>query len=336
MGDKRKTLETVAPTADALTGTVFHQKWMLDAASAGRWEQIELTRDGVCIARMPYIRIRRLGLTRVMMPSYIRVLGPILNLPHHSKAVMRLHSEVKIILDLMQKLPNHTFFRQSLSPEFDYSAAFVMAGWNVHLDYTFRIAPDLGESTVLNNMHQRARSDVKNSLRTTGVRQHNDLELFIALAKQQAASLNTTSYHRFDVIKRIFIEAEARNQAKILTVSSESEPNLGTAIVLFDERVLYFWVAARRVQAGNRAYTRLIWEAFLLAKAKNLIFDLDGFYSDLAGNYLASFGATPVPRPWVNYYGLGHRIIRLGKDVSTVARGQPLGRRGLAGHIAPD
>jgi hypothetical protein len=324
------------PPAEKTTGTIFHQEWMLDAASSGRWEQVELMRDGLRIAHMPFLRQRRLGTTRLLMPRYIRVLGPVLNLPD-SKPVTLLANASKTIAELMGKLPPHAFFRQSLPPEFDYSTAFVMAGWNVHQDYTFRVLPGSSESTVLKNMHWRTRSHIRQSQQEMEVRQHGNLDLFNSLARDQAEALRRPSHHRFDLIEKIVQQATARGCATILTASTDADPNAGTAILLFDDHVLYFWQAARRVQTGNRAYTRLLWEAFRLAMSRNLTFDLDGFYSPSASNYLAAFGATPVARPWVNYYGLPHRAIRLAKDTWTgIFDKDKLSRLGLADHIAAD
>ena len=65
---------------------------------------------------------------------------------------------------------------------------------------------------------------------------------------------------------------------------------MGTTILLYDADVAYFWVTARNLAPGNRAYSRLLWEAYKLSHRRGLIFDLDGYPSLSGARFLANFG----------------------------------------------
>jgi hypothetical protein len=107
------------------------------------------------------------------------------------------------------------------------------------------------------------------------------------LAKQQIRASQTTSRYQFDLVESIFNAALERDQVN---------RNMGTTVLLFDDAVVYFWLATRAVLPGNKAYSLLIWESYMFAKQRGLIFDFDGFPSITGAQFVANFGGEPLNR----------------------------------------
>ena len=60
------------PCAHAL----FQQPWWLDAVAPGAWDAAIVTKDGEIVGRLPYVRMRRFGLTILGQPLLTQFLGP--------------------------------------------------------------------------------------------------------------------------------------------------------------------------------------------------------------------------------------------------------------------
>src|ERR1700712_4007535 len=129
--EKKTTVVTEPPKiAQPAGGTIFHQDWMMDAASRGRWEQADIVEAGKTVARLPYIVIKKFGTRTIGKPYYSRVLGPVIQIPE-GKANRHLEHTTNLIMELYRKLPSHDRFYQSIGPENDYTASLVLSGFNV-------------------------------------------------------------------------------------------------------------------------------------------------------------------------------------------------------------
>jgi hypothetical protein len=62
--------------AAACTHSLFEQPWWLDAVAPGNWDAATVTSDGEIIGRLPYVRMRRCGLTILGQPPLTQFLGP--------------------------------------------------------------------------------------------------------------------------------------------------------------------------------------------------------------------------------------------------------------------
>jgi hypothetical protein len=274
-------------------GTIFHQDWMMEAASLGRWDKVEIQWDNKVVATLPYVIDRRFGMKTAAMPYYTHVLGPVLRLPA-AKPSRTLENSTKLISQLLEKLPAHDRFNQTLAPEYDLTTAFVLAGLKVDARFTFRLAPDQTPESVMAGMKGAQRRNITTTFETLTCRQHSNLDEFHKLARIQTQG--EVSRYRFDLIQSMSQAALQRNQATILSVYNQADQNMATTVLLHDSRVAYFWLTARDTSPGNRAYARIIWEAYKFAQERGLVFDFDGYPSTAGAQYLSNFGGSPIIR----------------------------------------
>jgi hypothetical protein len=294
-------------------GTIFHQDWWLETVTGGAWGKAEIKQEERTVGIWPYAIRRRYRTTRLDMPPYARVLGPILNLPE-SKMVTRLDNACDVLSDLYTALPRHDLLRHRMAPEYDESIALILCGRQIEQDCTFRLSPTMAQETVLLDMKRQPRAHIKQSQTKLTVERHYDLDQFLALARAQAASMGGHSMHQDGLVGRLFEASASRDQAVILT-ARESDETKAIAVLLWDGHTVYFWLGARKVEESNRGYTYLIWEAFRFAHERGLTFDLDGFFSPTAARFLRSFGAIPVARPWIVYRSKAFRALALARNV---------------------
>ena len=299
-------------------GTIFHEPWWLDAATAD-WQQVEVAWDGTVVGWLPFAVTRRYGSAKIGMPPYARVLGPVLNLPP-SKPVTRFANVRSVVAALIAKLPRHDTFNQVLPPGSEQGVAFALSGWTVNETYTFRVAPSVSLDAAWDAMSQKTRNVLRTAQSHMVAEQHGDLDRYFALSRMQFQQQGRADRHRYDVLSRVFAACAGRGRSTILTARDERGRDAASATLLWDDEALYFWTAARDLTtAGNGAYSFLVWEALRLALERDLTFDFDGFSSPASGLFLASFGAAPVVRPQVIHKTFLPRLYALAREASSWA-----------------
>lgn len=292
-------------------GTIFHQDWMMEAGTKGNWAKVEIRQEGKVIASLPYVLTHRFGTKTVGMPYYAHVLGPVLQLPP-SKPSRQLENATSLIGQLVALLPPHDRFNQILPPEDNCSVAFSLASFTVEANYTFRINPDQTPEKALQSMKGTQRRNIASTFDRLSIEQHRDLDKFVSIANEQVK--DQVSRYRFDLIEAIVTAAIARDQVMFISAYDQSGRNMATTILLYDTKVVYFWLTARLMVPGNRAYARLIWEAYQFAHARGLTLDMDGYASQNGARYLADFGGEPISRNRVTHKNIRFRALQLMND----------------------
>jgi hypothetical protein len=291
---------------------IFSEEWWLDAASDGRWEQVEAGDRCGPHAVLPFVRERRFGATRLVMPLYTRTLGPIFSLPP-SKPVTRLDNMRALAGDLIGRLPRFNLFLQTLSPEAEDTAlAFALNGWRTETEYSFRIPATVPGEDAWAAMSQKTRNLIRTSERRFAVEWHGDVGRLVALSRRRFAAERTTDLHRYSIMTRTFEAALVRGCAAVASALNDRRQEVAAVAVVWDAGTLYFWNTARDVEAsGSGALSLLVWEVCKAARARGLAMDFDGFASPAAGRFIAAFGGIPVPRPVVVEKGIWSSTISL-------------------------
>nr|WP_237442523.1 GNAT family N-acetyltransferase [Saccharibacter sp. 17.LH.SD] len=240
------------------------------------------------------------------MPKYTRTLGPYLSLPQ-SKTFRREQNIRHVVEDIVARLPKHHGVRFFLDPDNDSAFAFKLSGFQVNQDFTFRVARDQTLNDVWQGCDQKTRNLIRTAEKKLVVRYEEDIETFIELSRKEVRH----NSHDFPLLRRLFYEAHKRGQATILN-AYECDDLVSSAIVLWDNNVLYYWQSARSSQSRMPGRNMLlIWKAIEIAKKRDLIFDFDGFGSVRSAKMLASFGQKPVIRPEVVFESPLYKVERI-------------------------
>jgi hypothetical protein len=101
----------------------------------------------------------------------------------------------------------------------------------------------------------------------------------------------------YSAVRRIWEASLQRGQALILACVDKDGKDIASAVLLTDDRYLYYWLNSRNPESNEGAANSvLIWNAIEKARKSGLIFDMDGYAKANAGVFLSRFGLIPQRR----------------------------------------
>jgi hypothetical protein len=278
-----------------ITKSIFEQEWFYDAATDGNWKTVSYRGNGIADATLIFSTYRRRGASILSMPPLSRVMQP--SISFESPDVKDEQTlNIKAIQGLLEALPQHDEFTYSLPPDTSLDLAFRLGGCTVATNYTFRADQD-ALKTVWSSMHQKVRYNIRLGLKKLSVDKHDDVGRYIALSRSFIRGRAFKDIVNYNAIERIWHACRARNQSTILTCIDQSGKDVASAIVIWDDTVLYYWINCRNSSINDYyANTVLIWTAMEIAKSMNLTFDADGFATTNAGSFFSRIGLAPHRR----------------------------------------
>jgi hypothetical protein len=133
-------LRPAEPREESIPGvnSLFEQPWWLDSVAPQACGAAVVRRGEDVVARLPYMRRRRLGLTTIVQPPLTQTLGPWL-VRSEGKRAHRLETEKKLLEQLIGLLPRFDFFRQAFAPTLTNWLPFYWAGFEATVRITYGI-----------------------------------------------------------------------------------------------------------------------------------------------------------------------------------------------------
>ena len=288
------------------TRTLFQQDWWLQAASLGRFETVEVKWDAITVGLLSYMPRKLFGIfSDLRMPPFTRTLGPVLNLPP-SNPTRHMMNMRRVIGELVAKLPPHDRFHQILDPCDLTPFGFALAGFAVEQNFTFRIPPDIRTESLFAAIDPATRRLIKAGSKKLMIDEHCDLDRFMRVAAlDRLANGRRNDFLDFGPVRHLFEACSARGQTMILTAVDQHGADLASVILVWDSRVLYYWLPQRdRAQSGGGANAFLLWKSAKFALRKSLTFDFDGYASLGTARFLSSFGVPHLARPTIMHRSL--------------------------------
>jgi hypothetical protein len=312
------------------TPSVFDQRWWLDAATGAEWQMIESASYGGVVARLPiYIR-RVLGQQRICMPPWTRTRGPILSdVPGKSATMMR--ARLKAMDDLIGRLPPHLVFEQTFDPTVTDLLAFQLHGFDLGVQYTFRLPACEDWDALWRGMRDKTRNVIRRAAErfVVGVGMPAaDFASFYFANMRYGGKRPMHSRGSLEAVTRV----SALHGAGTTLYCADERGALAAAILMvWDDKVAYFLASSRdHRRAGNGAVSLLLWKAMATARSKGLTFDFDSFADRGGAMFVSQFGGQLVPRWTVSHVPAVVRLKRqLQKATYRPATGLVLDRRGV-------
>jgi hypothetical protein len=203
---------------------------------------------------------------------------------------------VQALKGLTESLPDFDRFEYTLPPESDLDLAYCLAGYSVSATYTFRTDPS-GCHDPWTSMDQKVRYNIKSGSKRLAVEQHDDVLRYIRLSNQFVKDRAFADTLDYEAIQRIWEACHARKQAAILSCVDRARQDIASAILIWDDRHLYYWLNCRSPESNDyTANSVLIWNAIEFARATGRVFDMDGYATPSAGIFLSRFGLLPQRR----------------------------------------
>ena len=291
------------PADDPLVPMIFHNRWWLDVATSGRYEEIEV-RTGGAVARLPYVVVREWPGYRVCtMPEMTHSLGWAIDLGvgPGAEATVR-HIEITRLLT--RRLEGFAGFHHKLGRQIADTFAFDEAGYTTGVQFTFEIAPQ-PEDAIWRAMRDKTRNVIRRAGERYAVDSAIDPDVFAAIyeANLRLRSLVNTAPR----MAQICAAALAHDSGRFFVARDPGGVVEAAVFIVWDHRAAYYLLATRAPTSDNGAISLLIWHAIRDAHARGVVFDFDGVGTPGSRLFFTGFGGQITPRYIVSRYSWGSR-----------------------------
>jgi hypothetical protein len=275
--------------------SLFDEPWWLDAVAPGAWDAVEVEQGGRVVARLPYVRRRRRGLTQLGQPLLTQSLGPWLE-PSEGKYARRLELEKERMGALIERLPPFDDFQQSFSPRITNWLPFHWAGFTATVRYTYRLEDLSDPDAIWSGFADSARRQVRKAQKQVEVRDDLPFAEFLPLHEATYARQGRPTPVGDELLRRLDTAATA-NGARRLLAAVDADGRARAAIyVVFDERSAYYLLGGRHRDFPTGGETSLLlWEAIRRARETSAAFDFEGSMIESIERFFRGFGARQVP-----------------------------------------
>jgi hypothetical protein len=317
-------LSPAEPRQDSIpwVNSIFEQPWWLDSVAPGAWGEAVVRRGEHVVARLPYMRRRRLGLTTIVQPPLTQTLGPWL-VRGEGKRANRLETEKKLLEQLIDLLPSFDFFRQAFAPTLTNWLPFYWAGFQATVRITYRI-DDLSDlDRVQSEFQEQVRRGIRKGRGVVEVDHDCPLSELLRLDAESCARQGRRSPYSEDLVRRLDAACKARGAGRILGAVDAGGRVHAALFVVWDGQTFYPLINGRdpELQAFG-ANTLLYWEAIRLASEVSRVFDFEGSMLKPVEHFFRGFGGRQAPYLQVSKASLTARSMLAARDVLSRRRGR--------------
>ena len=305
-------VEPCAMKAGAL-GTVFHEKWWLNAVTSGGYDEAVVKNGNDVVGRLPFVVVKKLGITTLRMPPLTHVLGPIVD-AGAGKPQTQMLRRLSIVRGLVDKLPRFDYFQQALNSSIVDGLAFQDRGFQVRIQYTFEIDCRDDPMKVWDAMHFKTRQHIRRAEERFSVSATEDPHAFIRFYRQNSKVHRGPYPAGSEVFPAAFAACRARDSGTILSATWPSGRPAAMIFLIWGQGTMYYLLSSRAGDDGdNGSINLLIWSAIKEAHKRDLIFDLDGVATSGMARFLSGFGGRMQIRTIVERSNFAYRALRLAK-----------------------
>ena len=299
----------VKPAQSPLTPTVFHEEWWLDAATAGRHSFVEVGSGGRTTGRLPFMRLRRSGLTGIWTPPLTHFLGPGIDEGEGGVVARFLHRH-EIARELIARIPKSSWYCVRCHRGTTDAIAFQEESFKTYAQFTYEIAP-APTQTLWSQLRDKTRNVIRRAQEQLSVCELDDVDEFTSLYERHLAAKGIRNTLDLSAAKRVAVAALSRNCGRILAARSENGEVIAANFCVWDNSCAYYVSCTRSEGAGNGAASLLLWEAIKHAALKDLIFDFAGLGTRGSVLHYAGFGGTVGTRfVAIRASGIGRIVAR--------------------------
>jgi lipid II:glycine glycyltransferase (peptidoglycan interpeptide bridge formation enzyme) len=286
----------VRPDGDQIhcAHALFQQPWWLDAVAPGAWDAAVVTNDGEVVGRLPYVRMRRFGLTVLGQPLLTQFLGPWLR-PGTGKIHTRLEREYEILRGLIAALPKHDVFLQDFHHSLTNCLPFYWQGFSQSVRYTYVIEELDDLDAIWNGFRKTVRAHIRKAEQEIVVRATDDVEPFIALHRMTYERQGMALPYSADLIRRLDAACKARGVRRILLAEGADGTPHAAVYLVWDAESAYSLMSGNdpRLRSSG-AISLLRWEAIKFAREVTRRFDFEGSMLEPVERFFRAFGGRQV------------------------------------------
>ena len=278
------------------SATLFHEPWWLSAASDGACEEASVTVDGRVVARLPYLRQRKLGRqTTLVMPAMTHVLGPSITPDLPGGDVSRALREFSLCGELIAQLPKASHIWFAMHRKVTDTLPFEAAGFDLGVRFTSEIAPDKQE-VLWRRMRDKTRNVIRRAQENLIVETTDEAAVFFDFYRDNLRRRGHTSNYDLVLCGKVMQACIDRMRGRVLMAVDQAGVMQAAIFTAWDSEAEYYLMSTHAPESGNGATSLLIWTALQAAAAEGRVFDMDGVDTNTNRLLITGFGGAFKPR----------------------------------------
>ena len=275
--------------------SIFEQPWWLEAMAPGQWDAIEIEKNGKIVARLPFVRQKRLGFKLLGLPDFTQTLGYWID-DTGAKNAKKYSKEKELITELIQKLPKKCNIDLALDHACDYLFPFSWNGFRIHLAYSYRMNNIHDSDMLWNGLADKIRTDIKKAQKTVTIEDDHPIEDLITLRNKTFARQGRKLYDYSIALKRLDIALLERNARKLFCAVDSEKRIHAAAYFVYDENCCYYLLGGGDPELRSSGATSLlVWEGIKFASTVSQSFDFEGSMIEPIERFFRAFGGVPTP-----------------------------------------
>ncbi len=275
--------------------SLFQKEWWLDAVAPSQWGAVVVNKGNEIAARLPFFIEKRYGFTALTQPPLTPMLGPWLR-GTDAKPAKQLSSQKELIWELLEQLPKHDLFSQSLHPSITNWLPFYWKDFEQTTRYTYVMSDLSDPNAIWNGFSEQARRNIRKAQNKVDVKTGMEIERFLDLNEKTFTRQGKILPYSKDLVKRIDTAASSRNAREIFYAEDDAGRVHSAVYILWDEHSAYYMMGGEDPELRNsEAGSLLIWEAIQFSSRQTKRFDFEGSMIQPIERFFRSFGAAQTP-----------------------------------------
>lgn len=270
---------------------VFLQYWWMEAV-CGDWD-VAIAMNGDKVAGVwPYNKEQKVGVSIIRTPKLTPYQGPFVLYPLDLKTSNRDGYEHETIAALIKQLPDAKVWEVSTLPRLKQAGILKANGFSLSTRQTFLIDVSQDEQTLLGNMKESLRRNIKAGSTELTIAQDNDaFAMLFEYQKHTLGRKDVMQAHSLTDMQQLLQACIASNNGAIYTAKLGSDI---VAIVwnVWDENCSYYFMGAQKPGNDNyKAMPALLWHCIKEAKTRgHARFDMEGSMDEGVERFFRGFG----------------------------------------------
>jgi hypothetical protein len=285
----------VVDHANDVLGPIFSQPWWLDAVAPGAWGEVKVEKDGQCVARMPFVTMKKGRCVHLGMPQLTQTLGP--SLRYSSiKYAHRLSEEKELLNHLIDQLPSFHTFDQNFHHSITNWLPFYWQGFSQTTRYSY-IIPHLDAlGDTWEDMRPNIRREIRKAEKQLVVRDDRGVDAFLDLNELVFRRQGRELPYSRDLVARIDDSCGARQCRRIFFAEDAKGQRHAALYLIWNCQTAYYLMGGSDPELRHSgANSLLMWEAIKFASTVTNIFDFEGSMLEPVERFFRAFGARQIP-----------------------------------------
>jgi len=297
----------------ASQATVFHEAWWLHAATGGRYEEVVVRNGDQIVGWLPFVTIKRMGLTFLTAPPLTHVLGPVVD-AGAGKPQTQLKQRLSVVQGLVEQLPRFDSFKQVLPAASAVGLAFQYQGFEVRQQFNFEIECRGDTKQLWDAMHFKTRQHIRRAGEKLSLTTLADPEDFVRFYNANLRQRGIEPFRQLETFPAAFRASQTKNSGEIICARWPDGRAAAMVFLLWSKNRMYYLLSTRSIDSNdNGSISFLIWSAMQRAHSLGLKFDLDGVSTAGTARFLLGFGGQVQIRTIVERATLIYRAMRFAK-----------------------